>query len=92
VDYVAFRRKKTANGWVRETPADGPRYLFAAVSEEEHIGGVELASLLQKAESMNLSLILSITDRETAITYYALNKIGLEGSKHDYYEIEWMRP
>jgi len=91
-DFVGFRRKKQAGGWVRETPADGPRYLVAAVSEEEHIGGVELASLLHKAEALNLGLILSITDRETAITYYALNKISLEGAKHDYYEIEWMRP
>ena len=91
-DFLAFRRKKNAGGWVRETPSDGPRYLFAAVSEEEHIGGVELASLLHKAEGMNLNLILSITDRETAITYYALNKIDLKGSEYDYYEIEWMRP
>ncbi len=91
-DFVAYRRKKHGNTWVRETPKDGPRYLFAAVSEEEHIGGVELASLLHKAEKMNLSLILSITDRETAITYYALNKIKLPGAKYDYYEIEWMRP
>jgi hypothetical protein len=41
---------------------------------------------------MNLNLILSITDRETAITYYVLNKIRLQGAKYDYYEIEWMRP
>jgi len=91
-DFVAYRRKKHGNTWVRETPKDGPRYLLAAVSEEEHIGGVELASLLHKAEKINLSLILSITDRETAITYYALNKIKLPGAKYDYYEIEWMRP
>ncbi len=91
-DFVAYRRKKQGSSWVRETPKDGPRYLVAAVSEEEHIGGVELASLLHKADSMNLNLILSITDRETAITYYALNKIELPGAKYDYYEIEWMRP
>ncbi len=91
-DFVAFRRRKKGKSWVRETPKDGPRYLVAAVSEEEHIGGVELASLLHKSESMNLELILSITDRETAITYYALNKIDLQGAKYDYYEIEWMRP
>jgi tRNA-intron endonuclease len=91
-DFAAYRRKKKGKDWVRETPKDGPRYLLAAVSEEEHIGGVELASLLKKAEGMNLNLILSITDRETAITYYALNKIRLQGAVHDYYEIEWMRP
>jgi tRNA splicing endonuclease len=92
-DFAAFRRKKKGKDWVREAPPkDRPRYLLAAVSEEEHIGGVELASLLKKAEAMNLNLILSITDRETAITYYALNKIKLPGVKFDYYEIEWMRP
>ncbi|MCK4714432.1 MAG: hypothetical protein KAT35_02570, partial [Candidatus Aenigmarchaeota archaeon] len=63
-----------------------------AMSEEEHIGGVELASLLGKSEAMSMNLILSITDRETAITYYALNKIKLQGAKFDYYEIEWLRP
>ncbi|MBN2330870.1 MAG: tRNA-intron lyase [Candidatus Aenigmarchaeota archaeon] len=91
-DFVAYRRKKQGNSWVRETPKDGPRYLVAAVSEDEHIGGVELASLLHKADNMNLELILSITDRETAITYYALKKIDLPGAKYEYYEIEWMRP
>jgi len=91
-DFVAFRRKRKGKDWIRETPKDGPSYLLAAMSEEEHIGGVELASLLKKAEGMNLNLILSITDRETAITYYGLNKIRLQGAEYDYYEIEWMRP
>ncbi len=92
-DFEAYRRKKKGKDWVREAPPkDRPRYLLAAVSEEEHIGGVELASLLKKSEAMNLNLILSITDRETAITYYALNKIKLQGAKFDYYEIEWLRP
>jgi len=92
-DFAAYRRKKKGKDWVRESPpGDKPRYLLAAVSEEEHIGGVELASLLAKSESMNLNLILSITDRETAITYYALNKIKLAGAKFEYYEIEWLRP
>jgi len=91
-EFLAFRRKKKGNDWVRETPKDGPRYLLAAVSEDEHIGGVELASLLKKAEGMDLNLLLSITDRETAITYYALNKIKLKDSEYDYYEIEWFKP
>ena len=92
-DFVAFRRKKKGKDWVREAPPkDRPRYLLADLSEEEHIGGIELASLLAKAGGMNLNLILSITDRETAITYYALNKIKIQGAKFDYYEIEWLRP
>ena len=92
VDYLAYRRKKEGGNLVRETPDDKPRYLLAAVAEDEHIGGVELASLLKKAADMGLELILSITDRETAITYYVLKKVELPDSKYEYYEIEWMKP
>ena len=91
-EFIAWRRKKKGKDWIRETPEDKPRYLLAAVAEDEHIGGVELASLLKKAESMGLELILSITDRETAITYYVLKKVILPGSEYEYYEIEWMKP
>ncbi len=91
-EFIAWRRKKSGKDWVRETPEDRPRYLLAAVAEDEHIGGVELASLLRKAESMGLELILSISDRETAITYYVLKKVILPGSDYEYYEIEWMKP
>lgn len=92
-DYAAYRRKKQGSNWVRENPKeDSPRYLLVAVSEDDHIGGVELGSLLQKAEKAGLNLLLSITDRETSITYYVLNKVVLPGSKQEYYEIEWMKP
>lgn len=91
-DFLAYRRKKEGGNWVRETPADKPRYLLAAVAEDEHIGGVELASLLKKASERGLELILSISDRETAITYYVLKKIQLPDSKYQYYEIGWMKP
>lgn len=91
-DFVAYKRKKKKGIWVRETPKDRPRYLLVAVAEDEWIGGIELASLLNKAKNLGLSLLLSITDRETAITYYVLNKIILPGSKYEYYEIEWMKP
>jgi tRNA splicing endonuclease len=91
-EFIAWRRKKHGKDWVRETPDDKPRYLLAAVAEDEHIGGVELASLLKKAESLGLELILSIGDRETAITYYVLKKVILPGSDYEYYEIEWMKP
>ncbi len=93
MDFIAFRRKKDSKGLlIRETPEDKPRYLLIAVSEDEHIGGVELASLLKKADGMGLELILSITDRETAITYYLLKRVALPGSDYEYYEIEWMKP
>ncbi len=92
LDYIAWRRKKAPGGLVRETPEDKPRYLLISFSEDEHIGGVELASLLHQAKEMGLELILSITDAETAITYYVLKQIILPGSKYEYYEIEWMKP
>ncbi|MFQ5647926.1 MAG: tRNA-intron lyase [Candidatus Aenigmatarchaeota archaeon] len=92
-DFLAYRRRKEKQGWVRETPGDSrPRYMLVAVSEDEHIGGVELASLLHRAQEMGLELILSIIDRESSITYYILKKVALPGVKQEYYEIEWMRP
>ncbi len=91
-DYVAYRRKKDGQNLIRETPGDPARYLLVPVSEDEKIGGVELASLLEMAKKLGLETILSITDRETAITYYILKKIQLPGSVHEYYEIEWMKP
>lgn len=93
LDFLAYRRKKEAGGWVRETPREKPRYLLVALSEDEHMGGLELGSLLETAKQMGLELILSISDRETSITYYILKEITLPGkSKHSYYEIEWFRP
>ncbi|MFH1364476.1 MAG: tRNA-intron lyase [Candidatus Aenigmatarchaeota archaeon] len=91
-EYFAYRRKNDRSGWIRETPDDNPRYLLVPVSEDEHIGGAELASLLKMAEGMGVEVLLSITDRETAITYYVLKKIILPGSKYESYEIEWMKP
>ncbi len=91
-DYLAYKRKRDGSNWVRETPEDKPRYLMATVSEDEHIGGVELASLLKKANDMGVELMLSIIDRETAITYYVLKRVALPGSPYEYYEIEWEKP
>jgi len=91
-DFLAYRRKKVGSNWIRETTEDRPRYLLVAVSEDEHIGGIELASLLKKAQTLGLELLLSISDRETAITYYVLKRVVLPGSGYEYYEIEWMKP
>lgn len=92
LDFLAWRRKKHKGNLVRETPKDKPRYLLVSVSEDDHIGGVELASLLKKASDFGLELLLSISDRETAITYYVLKRVKLPGSRYEYYEIEWMKP
>ena len=91
-DFIAYKRKRDGQNWVRETPDDKPRYLMASVSEDEHIGGIELASLLEKAKKLGVELLLSISDRETAITYYVLKRVVLPGSQYEYYEIEWEKP
>ncbi|MBN2042884.1 MAG: tRNA-intron lyase [Candidatus Aenigmarchaeota archaeon] len=91
-DFMAYRRTKGNGVWVRETPKDKPRYMLVAVSEDDHIGGVDLASMLKKSKDTGLILLLSITDRETSITYYELKKILLPDSKYEYYEIEWFKP
>ncbi len=91
-DFIAYKRKREGQNWVRESPDDKPRYLMAAVAEDEHIGGIELASLLEKARKLGLELMLSISDRETAITYYVLKRVVLPGSPYEYYEMEWEKP
>lgn len=91
-DFLAYRRKKEGGNWIRETTEDKPRFLLVSVSEDEHIGGIELASLLKKAKELGVELILSISDRETSITYYILKRIVIPGSKYEYYEIEWEKP
>ncbi len=90
--FLAYKRKREGSNWVRETTTDNPRFLLVPVSEDEHIGGIELASLLRKARDMGVELILSISDRETAITYYILKRVVLPGSNYEYYEIEWEKP
>ncbi len=90
--FLSYRRKKENGNLVRETPDDLPRFLLVPVAEDEHIGGIELASMLEKAKKLGVELILSISDRETAITYYTLKKVVLPGSQYEYYEIEWEKP
>ncbi|MBL7206127.1 MAG: tRNA-intron lyase [Candidatus Aenigmarchaeota archaeon] len=92
LDYLAYRRKKHKGNLIRETPKDKPRYLLEAVSEDDHIGGIELATLLKRSSDQKLELLLSISDRESAITYYVLKKVNIPDSKYEYYEIEWMKP
>lgn len=91
-DFLGYGRKRADHGG-RENPLeDQPRFLMAAVAEDERIGGSGLASLLRKADRQDLDLLLSIVDRETAITYYSLRKIELLGSAYEYYEIKRIRP
>lgn len=89
VDFALYHRK----GLSVETPKENdPSYLMLALSEDEYIGGEELASALKASEERGLDLLLGIADRETSVTYYLIRRIKLPGSKYEYYEIEWMQP
>ncbi len=90
LDFVLYHRKK--GGLIENPKEDKPKFLMLALSEEEEIGGEELAESIQKAKSFGLDLILAICDRETSITYYRVKRIELPKSKYEYYEIEWKQP
>ncbi len=89
LDYLLFHRNK---GGI-ENPKDGkPKYLMMSLSEEEELGGAELALAIEKCKEVGLELLLAIADRETSVTYYLIKRIELPGSKYEYYEIEWVQP
>ena len=89
IDFVLYHRK--GNGI--ETPEDSkPRFGMLSLSEEEYIGGSELSAIIKEAKEHRLELIIAIADRETAVTYYKVRGIELEGSDYEYYEIDWMQP
>jgi len=89
LDFLLYHRAKG----LPETPREGkPRFVMLALSEEEELGGAELARALERAKELGLDLILAICDRETSITYYRVKRIELPHSKYEYYEIEWVQP
>lgn len=89
LDFLLYHRKK---GGI-ESPADGqPRFLMFSLSEEEQIGGEELAEAIEESKARGLELMLAIADRETGVTYYKVRRIQLPGSKYEYYEIDWQQP
>jgi tRNA-intron lyase len=76
-----------------ETPdKHDPSFAMLSLSEDEMIGGAELARAIGEAKHLGLDLMLAIADRETAVTYYRVKRIELPGSKYEYYEIEWAQP
>ncbi len=89
-DFLLYHRKK--GGLVENPKEDKPKYVMLALSEEEEIGGEELAGAIEKAKAMGLDLVLAICDRETSITYYRVKRVELPKSKYEYYEIEWTQP
>lgn len=89
LDFLLYHRKK---GEIETPKTDNPKYVMLALSEEEEIGGAELAQALLKAKQLGLDLILSICDRETSVTNYRVKRIELPKSRYEYYEIEWIQP
>lgn len=90
LDFLLYHRKK--GGLIENPKEDKPKFVMLALSEEEEIGGEELAESIAKSKGMGLDLILAICDRETSITYYRVKRIELPKSKYEYYEIEWKQP
>ncbi len=89
LDFLAYHRK---NNIVLNPENSDPSYAVLALSENETIGGFELAEAINAATEIGLDLLLAISDRESSITYYHVKRIDLPGSKYQYYEIEWLQP
>jgi tRNA-intron endonuclease len=89
LDFLLYHRKKEGPENPRQ---DKPKFVMLAFSEEEEIGGEELAEALQAAKKNGLDLILAICDRETSVTYYRVKRVELPKSRYEYFEIEWIQP
>ncbi|MBI3588678.1 tRNA-intron lyase [Candidatus Micrarchaeota archaeon] len=89
LDFLLYHRKKEG---IENPRHDKPKFVMLALSEEEEIGGAELAGAIEQAKQLGLDLILSICDRETSVTHYRVKRIELPKSKYEYYEIEWVQP
>lgn len=89
LDFLLYHRKK---GGI-ETPKDGiPRFLMYSLTEDEYIGGEELAKALEECRHFGLEMMMAISDRESSVTYYVIKEIELPGSEYEYFEIEWLQP
>ncbi len=89
MDFDLYHRKHNEI----ETPEKGrPRFGMLSLSEEEYLGGAELSAIINEAKGKRQELIIAIADRETAVTYYRVRRIELQGSAYEYYEIDWMQP
>jgi len=89
LDFLLFHR---VHGGIENPKTGKPKYLMFSLSEEEYIGGEELADAIAQCKRIGLELLLAICDRETSVTYYVVKRIELPGSKYEYYEIEWEQP
>lgn len=89
IDFILYHRK----GQEIENPSNAkPHLSMLSLSEEEYIGGAELSAIINEAKASRQELIIAIADRETAVTYYKVRRIELQGSNYEYYEIDWLQP
>jgi len=89
LDFLLYHRKE---GGI-ETPKEGkPRYLMYSLTEDEYIGGEELAKALEECRESGLEMIMAISDRESSVTNYLIQRVDLPGTEYDYFEIEWVQP
>lgn len=89
IDFVLYHRK---NNEIETPEKTKPRFGMLSLSEEEYIGGSELSAIINEAKLKKQELIIAIADRETAVTYYKVKRIELQGSDYEYYEIDWLQP
>jgi tRNA-intron endonuclease len=89
LDFLLFHR---IHGGIENPKTGKPKYLMFSLSEEEYIGGEELADAIEQCKRIGLELLLAICDRETSVTYYLVKRIEVPGSRREYYEIEWAQP
>ncbi|MGD0510301.1 MAG: tRNA-intron lyase [Candidatus Micrarchaeaceae archaeon] len=89
IDFALYHRR---NNEIETPDKVKPRFGMLSLGEEEYIGGAELSAIINEAQSNRQELIIAIADRETAVTYYKVKRIELQGSDYEYYEIDWMQP
>lgn len=89
LDFLLYHRKK---GGIETPKTDSPRYLMYSLTEDEYLGGEELARALFECSCFGLEMMVAISDRESSVTYYIIKKIDLPGSSFEYFEIEWIQP
>jgi tRNA-intron endonuclease len=89
LSFLLYHRKK---GGIEVPEQDEPSFAMFSLSEDEVIGGIDLAEAIEEAKKLGLDLMLAIADRESSVTYYHVKRIELPGSQYEYYEIEWAQP
>ena len=89
IDFALYHRR---NNEIETPDKIKPRFGMLSLGEEEYIGGAELSAIINEAKSNRQELIIAIADRETAVTYYKVKRIELQGSDYEYYEIDWLQP